>query len=40
MCKLGALQRQVDLPGAFVKICDFIQLKKGFLVELLENTRS
>ena len=29
MCMLGALQRQVDLQGAFVKIGDFMKLK-GF----------
>ena len=36
VCKLGALQRYVDLQGAFVKIGEF----KGFLVEFLENRRS
>ena len=36
MCMLGALQRQVDLQGMFVKIGDFIKFK-GFLVEFLEN---
>ena len=36
---LGALQRQVDLQGVFVKIGDFIKFK-GSLVEFLENRRS
>ena len=39
VCILGALQRQVDLQGAFVKIGDFIKFQ-GFLVEFLENRRS
>ena len=39
VCILGALQRQVDLQGVFVKIGDFIKFK-GFLVEFLENRRS
>ena len=39
MCKLGALQRHVDLQGPFIKIGDFIKLK-GFLVEFIENRRS
>ena len=39
MSILGALQRQVVLQGAFVKIRDFIKFK-GFLVEFLENKRS
>ena len=32
VCILGALERQVDLQGVFVKIGDFIKVK-GFLVE-------
>ena len=36
---LGALQRQVDLEGVFVKTGDFIKFK-GLLVEFLENRRS
>ena len=39
VCLLGALYRQVDLQGVFVKIGDFIKFK-GFLVEFLENRRS
>ena len=39
MCILGALQRQVDLQGVFVKIGDFIKFK-GFLVEFLKSRRS
>ena len=39
VCILGALKRQVDLQGAFVKIGDFIKFK-GFLVEFLESRRS
>ena len=39
VCILGALQRQVDLQGVFVKIGDSIKFK-GFLVEFLENMRS
>ena len=39
MCKVGALQRQVDLQGVFVKIGASIKLK-GFLVEFLENRSS
>ena len=39
MCMLGALKRQVDLQGVFVKIGDFIKFK-GLLVEFLENKRS
>ena len=38
-CKLGALQRQVDLQGVFVKIGDFTKFK-GFLVEFPENRHS
>ena len=36
----GALQREVDLQGAFVKTGDFLLDLKGFLVEFLENKRS
>ena len=37
--KLGALQKQVDLQGVFVKVGDLIK-SKGFLAEFLENRRS
>ena len=36
VCKLGALQRQVDLQGVFLKTSDFIEFK-GSLAEFLEN---
>ena len=39
VCILGALWRQADLQGVFVKIGDSIRFK-GFLEEFQENTRS
>ena len=39
VCKLGALSRQVDLQGVFVKIGDITKFK-GFVAEFPENKRS